>query len=147
MIASGLVELLLDKEFTLADLPKLRSLIADCAAVGGLSGDRGGEFVLVAHELIANAIEHGGGSGQVQVFYSDGALQCRVCDQGPGFSPDLIPSQPSGLAGPDGGEGGCGLLIVRELADRLDIRANGAGAVVTAAMTIAARAQRYRARR
>jgi anti-sigma regulatory factor (Ser/Thr protein kinase) len=134
--AAGAVELLLDKEFTVADLAKLRSLIADCAAVAGLPAERGGEFVLVAHELIANAIEHGGGRGQVQVFCADGELHCRVHDRGPGVSSDAVPSQLSALAILDGGEGGCGLWIVRELADRLVIGANGAGAIVTASLRI-----------
>jgi anti-sigma regulatory factor (Ser/Thr protein kinase) len=104
--------------------------------VAGLDGERGGEFVLVAHELIANAIEHGGGRGQVQVFCADGELRCRVRDHGPGLRPDAVPAQLSGLAIATAGEGGCGLWIVRELADWLHIGANGAGAIVTAAMAI-----------
>jgi anti-sigma regulatory factor (Ser/Thr protein kinase) len=144
---AGVAEVLLDRGFTLADVPTLRLVIAGCAAMAGLPADRGGEFVLVAHELIANAIEHGGGTGRVQVLRADGALLCQVSDRGPGLSPDVIPAQPPGLAGPDGDEAGCGLLIVSELADRLDIRVNGAGAVVTAALAIAAGAQRHPARR
>jgi anti-sigma regulatory factor (Ser/Thr protein kinase) len=135
MTGSDRGELLLDKEFTLADVVKLRSLVADCAALAGMPRERAREFVLVAHELIANALEHGGGRGQIQVFRADGELRCLVHDRGPGFTLDLIPSQPPGLADRDDGEGGCGLLIVRELADRMNIEVNGVGTIVTAVMT------------
>ena len=137
MTAADPIQLLLDKQFTVADLARLRSLIADSATLAGLSGQRGAEFVLVANELIANAIEHGGGHGLLRVFRAGGALHCQVRDHGPGFSPDDRDRDGDGYGDGDGARDvGGGLVIVRELADRLDFGANGTGAIVTAAMAI-----------
>lgn len=114
--------LVLDKTFALADLPVLRAILGDCAIAAGMVAARGEEFVLAAHELAANAIEHGGGSGQLRVFHANGELRCQVRDRGPGLTV--------------GSRDGSGLRIVRAVADRLDIGSNGTGADVTMIMSI-----------
>jgi serine/threonine-protein kinase RsbW len=105
MTRSGL---LLDTAFTRADL----------------SAQRREDFVLATHELLANAIVHGGGGGHVQVFRAGGELRCLVRDRGPGISADAVD--------------GCGLRVVRACTDRLEICATGAGTAVTITITITA---------
>jgi len=115
-------EQLLDKTFGLADLPVLRAIFRDCAIAVGLTDERPEEFVLAAHELLANAIEHGGGSGQVRIFRTRAELRCQVSDHGPGLT----------AASRDG----TGLRIVRALADQLNIKGTPAGTDITMAMNI-----------
>jgi anti-sigma regulatory factor (Ser/Thr protein kinase) len=115
-------EQLLDKAFVLADLPVLRSLLCDCAIVAGMAQDQRDEFVLAAHELLANAAQHGGGGGQVLVEHASGELRCQVRDRGPGMTA--------------GCQDGSGLRIVRGLVDRFDIGDAGPGADITMTMMV-----------
>jgi signal transduction histidine kinase len=43
-------------------------------------------FVLAVHEVTGNAVQHGGGRGRARLWYADGALRCRVTDDGPGLT-------------------------------------------------------------
>jgi serine/threonine-protein kinase RsbW len=115
-------EQLLDKAFALADLPVLRAILRDCAIAAGLGDERREEFVLAAHELLANAIVHGGGSGQVRVTRANGELRCQVRDRGPGLTEASVD--------------GAGLRIVRGLVDRLDVSGDQTGADVTMIMSV-----------
>ena len=84
--------LLLDMFFTAADLGPLRRRVNDVARLAGLAEPRRSEFVLAVHEVTGNAIQHGGGRGRVRLWYADGALRCRVTDDGPVLSGADIPS-------------------------------------------------------
>jgi serine/threonine-protein kinase RsbW len=112
---------LLDRTFGLPDLPALRAVLGDCAIASGLPGQRVEEFVLAAYELLAHAIEHGGG-GQVQVHRTAGQLRCQVRDCGP--------------ARPAGPADWCGLSVARALADQLDVTRHCDGATTTMTMNI-----------
>ena len=109
---------LLQMRFTVADLPRLRSRVADAACRAGLDEDRCDELVLAAYELAGNAIRHGGGGGTLRLSRADGFLCCQVADDGPGFG---------GEADFSGG----GLRLARELADGIEIGGGPGGAVVT----------------
>jgi anti-sigma regulatory factor (Ser/Thr protein kinase) len=113
---------LLDRRFGLPDLPALRAVLGDCAIVSGLPEQRGEEFVLAAYELLAHAVEHGGG-GQVQVHRTVGQLRCQVRDCGP-----ALPARPTD---------GCGLGVARALADQLNISRHRDGTTTTMMMNIA----------
>jgi anti-sigma regulatory factor (Ser/Thr protein kinase) len=115
------IQTLLDRRFGLPDLPALRAVLGDCAIVSGLPGPRGEEFVLAAYELLAHAIEHGGG-GQVLVHRTGGQLRCQVRDCGPALS--------AGTAD------GCGLGAAQALADQLDISRHRDGTTTTIVMNI-----------
>ena len=121
-------ELLLDHRFTLGDVAKVRRRVADCVARAGLDGPRSEDFVLAVHEVMCNAIRHGGGSGLVRVHRDDGMLRCEVTDHGPGLSQDKIPLTPPAW---ESGDSGRGLWLVRQLTDSVKIGGNGHGAVVT----------------
>ena len=109
---------LLQMRFTVADLPKLRLRVGDTAGLAGLDEHRCEEFVLAAYELAANAILHGGGSGDLRLSRVDGFLRCQVGDDGPGF------------AGPGAGTGR-GLWLAKQLSDEIEIDSGVDGAVVT----------------
>ncbi|KAA6214634.1 ATP-binding protein [Streptomyces albofaciens JCM 4342] len=124
-------ECCLETGFTSAGLPRLRVLTGAYAAHLGLAG-RGREALLLsANEVADNAIRHAGGGGRL-ALYRDGPLVCcRVCDDGPGFDPSVVPERAPGLGSPTG----WGLWTVRQLTDGLEIgRGDGdrsRGAVVT----------------
>jgi len=120
--------LLLDMFFTAGDLARLRRCLTDTARLAGLAEPRRSEFVLAVHEVTGNAVQHGGGRGRAREWYADGALRCRVTDDGPGFTDAAIPAA---LPVPDFGEDGRGLWLARELSDRLGITGGAGGAVVT----------------
>jgi anti-sigma regulatory factor (Ser/Thr protein kinase) len=120
--------LLLDMFFTAADLSRLRRCLDDVARLAGLAEPRRSEFVLAVHEVTGNAIQHGGGRGRARLWYVDGALRCRVTDDGPGLTDAAIPAA---LPAPDFGEDGRGLWLARELSDRLHLTGGEGGAIVT----------------
>jgi anti-sigma regulatory factor (Ser/Thr protein kinase) len=120
--------LLLDMFFTAADLSRLRRCLDDVARLVGLAEPRRSEFVLAVHEVTGNAIQHGGGRGRARLWYADGALRCRVTDDGPGLTDAAIPVA---LPAPDFGEDGRGLWLARELSDRLHITGGAGSAIVT----------------
>jgi anti-sigma regulatory factor (Ser/Thr protein kinase) len=119
---------LLDVFFTGADLARLRRCLDDVARLAGLDEPRRSEFVLAVHEVTGNAIQHGGGRGRARLWYVDGALRCRVTDDGPGLTDAAIPAA---LPAPDFGEDGRGLWLARELSDRLHITGGEGSAIVT----------------
>ena len=124
--------LLLDMYFTAAELSRLRRCLADVVRMAGLAEPRRSDFVLAVHEVTGNAVQHGGGRGRARLWYADGALRCRVTDDGPGLTDQAIPAAlPDPCADPDFDEDGRGLWLARELSDRLHITGGAGGAIVT----------------
>jgi anti-sigma regulatory factor (Ser/Thr protein kinase) len=83
------------------------------------------------HELAANTVKHGAGQGRLVMWRQDGALHCRVDDDGP-------PGKGREGAGGNAAAGwlhaaGHDLSLVRLLADRLTVvsGARGTRAAVT----------------
>lgn len=110
----------------LSSLAPVRARLAAALERAGWTGDEGARIVLVASEALTNAIEHGSVPGaRVEVGVSVGpdAVELRVRDAGrPGRSGWTPPGPPA----PDGVRGR-GLLIMRALADDLDLRAGARG--------------------
>ena len=124
--------LLLDMYFTAEDLSRLRRCLADVVRMAGLAEPRRSDFVLAVHEVTGNAVQHGGGRGRARLWYADGALRCRVTDDGPGLTDQAIPATlPDPCSDPDFDEDGRGLWLARELSDRLHITGGAGGAIVT----------------
>jgi anti-sigma regulatory factor (Ser/Thr protein kinase) len=121
----------LDQEFDSGTLYALRAAVQAHAGQAGLSEDRAGEVVLAVHELAANAIAHGAGHGHLRIWDLAGVLSCEVLDDGPAGAGG--PSRSSEAADPWPAVDGHGLWLVRQLADRLDVRSGprGTRAVVT----------------
>lgn len=108
-----------DERFDAATLHSLREKVAACAAAAGMPKDRAVDVILAVHELAANAIRHGAGSGRLLMCAAAGALSCRVSDVGPG-------------AGPWPLRQGHGLWIVRAVADQVSASSGPNGSQVTA---------------
>lgn len=120
--------LLLDQQFTLAELHAMRMFVVDHAHALGLRGEQIQALELVASELMTNAIEHAGGAGRLRLWASDAKIYCQVSDAGPGMPPAVEhsgqdPSAPRGR----------GLWLVTTFADSLSVdHPDPPGAVVTA---------------
>ncbi|MFF7210602.1 ATP-binding protein [Streptomyces sp. NPDC008238] len=122
----------LERDFAEGALPRLRVLTEEFATWAGLPAARRGEFVLAVNEVASNAIVHGGGRGRLMLRRTDGEVQCRVADHGPGFDAAVIPELLPGLDS----RPGRGLWLARLVTDRLTIGPGPVGAVVTLAIRL-----------
>ena len=76
--------------------------------------------------LVANALEHGGGTVRLAVRQRPGLVELTVSDEGPGFAPEMLEHGAERFVrGPASGGAGLGLAIVAEIA-----RAHGGSAGV-----------------
>ena len=118
----------------------MRAAAHACAAHAGIPAERATDIVIALHELAANAIRHGAGSGRLRIWDRVGALYCRVDDGGPAAT---RPAAAHG-GGADGNAGenladrwprepGHGLWLARQVADQLTLRSDSRGtmAVIT----------------
>src|SRR5688572_21148767 len=80
----------LEQTFHSDTLFGLRSAVAAHGAELGLAGQRLGDLVLVAHELAANAVRHGGATeavpGRLRLWRTAKGVVCEVTDRGPGLN-------------------------------------------------------------
>ncbi|GIH08615.1 hypothetical protein Rhe02_66820 [Rhizocola hellebori] len=118
----------MDLEFRRGDLHRIRTATTSFAMRHGASGGQVDKLVLMASELVVNAVSHGGGRGRVQLWRLGHHLYCEVSDVGHGIPhPDEV-----GMAAPRAGEpGGRGLWVVRSLADTVQIYSGPAGTTIT----------------
>jgi anti-sigma regulatory factor (Ser/Thr protein kinase) len=108
-----------DERFDAATLSMLRQRVAACAAEAGVPDDRAVDITLAVHELAANAVRHGAGSGRLVMYTSAGSLSCQVSDAGPGSHPWPL-------------QQGHGLWIVHAAADKVTTSSGADGSQVTA---------------
>ena len=135
----------LDQQFDEGTLHIVRETVLAHAAAVGMADERAVDVMLAAHELAANAVRHGGGSGRIQMQLTGGKLVCRVSDHGPasrnGHAPGGNPrrQQPAGTsasAQPWPYQPGHGLWLVRQAADHISVVCGPAGSQVTAVFTV-----------
>ena len=135
----------LDQGFDGSSLSALRTAAQACAAQAGMPAERVTDVVIALHELAANAVRHGAGSGRLRIWDHVGALYCRVDDEGPAAT---LPGAADGHAGTDGApsqnladgwpcEPGHGLWLARQVADQMTLRCDsrGTSAVITFSVT------------
>jgi anti-sigma regulatory factor (Ser/Thr protein kinase) len=108
-----------DERFDAATLSLLRQRVAACAAEAGVPDGRAVDVTLAVHELAANAVRHGAGSGRLVMSFCAGSLSCQVSDAGPGAY--TWPLQE-----------GHGLWIVHAAADNVTASSGPDGSQVTA---------------
>jgi serine/threonine-protein kinase RsbW len=90
------------RKFNLGTLRELRRAVRARAASAGMPGSRAADVALAVHELAANAIRHGGGSGGLQLQATGARLVCQVSDSGsasPGSPLPRVPSRGTGSPG------------------------------------------------
>jgi anti-sigma regulatory factor (Ser/Thr protein kinase) len=108
-------------------LPAIRTRVETIARGCGLSAERASDWVTAVNELMANAVRHGGGTGELRMWL-DGDLFCEVRDDGPGFVAG--PYTERGSRPAPSGDGGMGLWIARQMTDGLEIDSGRSGTVV-----------------
>jgi len=116
----------LDLAFDSGTLGLLRAEVEAGARRAGLPEARAQDVVLAVHELAANAVRHGAGTGRLRMWMLTGALRCEVDDGGPRADTyQLVPvnSWPS--------RPGHGLWVVRQIANRVRILSGARGTRAT----------------
>jgi anti-sigma regulatory factor (Ser/Thr protein kinase) len=105
----------------------LRHAVASSASDAGLSGDRLEDFVVAVNELLTNAVRHGGGTGHVSLWCTNGAVVCEVTDRGHGMPAGRrrAPRRPA-IDEP----GGRGLWLAGELTDAIEVDSGAGGTAV-----------------
>lgn len=117
---------LMSERFTAATVTALRHAVETKIAAAGLAGDRGFDFVLAVHELVTNAVRHGGGHGYIDLRRENDVLVCEVTDYG--MAADHLPMRLPAIDV----VGGRGLWLARQLSDELVLtrRPDGVTAMV-----------------
>jgi anti-anti-sigma factor len=113
----------LDLAFDSNTLHVLRAEVRARARQAGLPEARAQDVVLAVHELAANAVQHGAGTGRLRIWAAGGALQCEVGDG------DLQSSVAPVNSFPD--RPGHGLWVVRQIADRMRVLSGALGTSAT----------------
>lgn len=129
---SGLHGRAFDKD----SLGEARALLRRSADEMGLDAAGVMDLVIAAGEATANAVEHGGGSGILRAWCSNGEVICDVVSSG-GHMADLMRGY---LLPPVGGDRGRGMWVMRQLCDWVDVRAQGDGSVVRLHMRVPSKA-------
>lgn len=110
---------ILDECFDASTLQLLRDQAVASATAAGVPPDLAPDVLIAVHELAANAVRHGAGTGRLVMRAAVGVLQCQVSDAGPGTG--HWPVRP-----------GHGLWIVETLARQLRARSGPGGSQITA---------------
>ncbi|MDQ1033687.1 anti-sigma regulatory factor (Ser/Thr protein kinase) [Streptomyces sp. V3I8] len=102
------------------DLSVLRGFVARTADTLGVHGDRAQRLVFAVNEVATNALQHGGGHGQVTLRRSGHRVVCDITDPGDVLGPDWY----LGYLPPGAGQrSGHGLWAVRQLCDLMEVDA------------------------
>ncbi len=131
----------LDRTFDADTLPGLREAVLAEAAALGLAEERAVDVMLAVHELAANAVRHGPGTGLLAMRVRNGRLYCCVSDAGVSDAgPDQVRRRPfrdrPPPAPPWPVRRGHGLWMVQLTADQVTVASGAAGSQVTAVFTL-----------
>ena len=136
----GPLELRLDLPAAHSAARMARHLIRPFARSGGVLGAELDTLLLVASELLGNAVDHGGGGSAMEeadleapvrmkllLTLEAGSWELEVSDEG-GGEPDAVDA----LIHPDGlpdleDERGRGFYLIAQMVDRIDVRKSGDG--------------------
>ena len=136
---------ILDMTFDSGTLHALRADVQVHASRAGFPCHRVEDMVLAIHELAANAVHHGAGTGRLRIWNLAGALHCQVDDGLPAFGGPAAPGanhedseaaeteSPSSprVVGPWQARPGHGLWVVQQVADQLQVTSGAQGTTAT----------------
>lgn len=121
----------LDQSFDGDSLYALRAAVAAHATALGADEDALFHLLIIAGELAANAVRHGGGRGRLRLWRTRELLHCQVSDIGTGIrDADTVGTAPA----PPGAPGGRGMWMVRQLASHITIDSTPHGVTITASL-------------
>jgi anti-sigma regulatory factor (Ser/Thr protein kinase) len=109
----------------LADLERIRALVAEHAVSHGFSASRTADLVLVVHEAAANSIMHAAGRGSLRIWSEADRLVCELRDEGHIDQPLIGRVRPSRDS-----QGGRGVWLIQQLADLAQIRSGDNGTTI-----------------
>lgn len=81
--------------------------------------------MVAVNELLTNAVRHGGGTGRLSLWQSDGSVVCEVSDSGGGLAETPGTQRPAADQ-----PGGWGLWLARELTDTFAVTTGDRGTTV-----------------
>lgn len=116
------------------ELRRLRAVVAARAAQFGMDLHRTEDLMLAVHEIAANSVSHGGGTGGFRLWREAQSLVCELRDRGSIAAPLAGRERP-----PIDGDAGRGLWLANQLCDLVQIRSFPRGAVVRLHMSLADR--------
>jgi anti-sigma regulatory factor (Ser/Thr protein kinase) len=126
---------LLDRDFDLATISAVRREVERHSARLGLSDPALYRFVVAVHEIVTNAVRHGGGRGRVRLWCEGQRLLCRISDRGRGMP---AARRAPGPRPEPGTIGGWGLWLARQGCDTMTVDSGADGSVITLVRLIGA---------
>lgn len=133
----------LEQQFDQCTLHIARETVVAHAAAAGMADDRAADVMLAVHELAANVVRHGGGSGRIRMHATREELILQVIDPGPDSLNRHGHNEPGGhfsgasdAAQPWPCQPGHGLWLVRQVADHVSAVSGPAGSQVTAVFAL-----------
>jgi anti-sigma regulatory factor (Ser/Thr protein kinase) len=143
----GPVPSVVDLEFDSGSLSAVRAAAGDQARRAGFPDSRVADVVLAVHELAANAVSHGAGSGRLRIWKLADILHCQVDDGDPPASGDPAARQDGAMARTRGvsrpaamsswpTRPGHGLWVVQQAADQMHVVAGPYGTRAVAAFKL-----------
>jgi anti-sigma regulatory factor (Ser/Thr protein kinase) len=137
---------MLDQRFGAGTLHVLRAAVREFAAGAGMPPGRADDVMIAVHELAANTVRHGAGTGRLRMWTAARALRFQIEDAGPLGPPGQHRrARGGGQQAAGTGEADCrawplqpghGLWLTRELADQMNVTAGPGGSRVTAVFTL-----------
>jgi anti-sigma regulatory factor (Ser/Thr protein kinase) len=125
----------LDQAFDAGTLHVLRKAVLAEAKAAGMPRDRAADVMIAVHELAANAVTHGAGTGRLRMRAVAGRLYCYVSDARPARAgDDARQGSADGQSWPV--EVGHGLWLVRQVADVVSVINGRGGAEAMMVFTI-----------
>jgi anti-sigma regulatory factor (Ser/Thr protein kinase) len=104
-------------------LPKVRRQIRAACADRGVAEEDLYVFVLAVHEAMANVARHGGGHGQLLLWWHAEHLWCEITDHGPGIPAAHLP-----VGSPAPGQSGQrGLWLIRRACTSCKVTTDATG--------------------
>ncbi|TDU80292.1 sensor histidine kinase [Streptomyces sp. KS 21] len=120
--------------YTHGELGEVRAYTGAWARGTALSTARRGDLIIAVSEAAANSLAHGGGSGSLRLWSTDGTGVVAEIRDGGHLADPLAGRRRPSLASANGGRG---LWMIHQLCDLVEIRASDTGLTLRMHMTCA----------